>query len=100
MQVWRSSATYRDVFSNFSNRSKTSHGLTVLFNSLYDEIYGYRLQLLHLINCFNIATIENQNKTICEYQTILTTYELIVLDGVVYNTLLDKCDNIFGNAIT
>ena len=59
VQVWRGSDTYRDVYTNFADRSKTSCGLTAFFNSLYDEVYGDFLQSLHLINCFNRAVIKN-----------------------------------------
>ena len=71
IQVWQISDTYRDIFSNFADRSKVSHGLTALFNSLYNKVYGDRLQSLHLINCFNRATMKNQNKSIRKYQTII-----------------------------
>ena len=99
IQVWRSGTTYRDVFSNFADRSKTSHGLTALFNSLYDEVYGDRLQSLHLISCFNRATIKSQNKALREYEVMVSDNKPIILEGDVYNDLLEKCNNAFGSAI-
>ena len=95
IQVWKVGDTYRDVFSNFADRSKTSHGLNALLNSLYNEVYGDRLQSLHLINCFHRATMKNPNKKIHEYHTIINDYKPIVLYGDVYNNLLDKCNDTF-----
>ena len=34
LQVWRFGVIYRDVYSNFADRSKTSQGLTGLMNTL------------------------------------------------------------------
>ena len=99
IQVWRSGTTYRDVFSNFADRSRTSHGLTALFNSLYDEVYGDRLQSLHLINCFNRATIKLQSKAIREYEVTISDNKPNILESDVYNDLLEKCNDAFGNVI-
>lgn len=90
VQVWRGSDTYRDVYTNFADRSKTSRGMIVLFNSLYDKVYGDRLQSLHLIDCFDRAMVKNQNKSIREYETTIKDNKLIVLKGNDCNSLLDK----------
>ena len=99
IQVWYVSDSYKEVSSNFHDRRKTSQGVTALFNLLYDEVYGDRLQSMHLINCFNRATVRNQNKTIRDYDKIISDNKPIVLDGEVYNSFLEKCNDTFGNAI-
>ena len=71
IQVWRSGEAYRDIYSNFIDHSKTTHGLTWLMNILYPEVYGDRLQCLNLINCFNRANVKNQGKTIREYEGVI-----------------------------
>ena len=73
VQVWRNGDIYRDVYSNFADRSKTTQGLTTLLNSLYLEMYGDRMQCLYLLNCFNRALVKNQNKCIKEYQFTITS---------------------------
>ena len=99
IQVWHFGDTYRDVYQNFADRSKTSQGLNALFNTLYDEVYGDRLQSLYLMNCFNRATNKNLNKTIRQYDVIINDNKPIILDGDAYNRLLDKCNDSFGAAI-
>ena len=52
VQVWRSGDGYRDVYSNFADRSKTTQGLTTLLNVLYASylISTSRLvPMLHLV---------------------------------------------------
>ena len=67
-QVWRSSDGYRDDYSNFVDRSKTTQGLTIFLTGLYGKMYGDWLQCLYLLNCFNRPTMKNQNKSIKDYQ--------------------------------
>ena len=57
IQVWRRSHDFRNVFLNYSARIKTSRGIQALTNLLYDEIYGDRIQALHMLDCHNRATI-------------------------------------------
>lgn len=99
VQVWHSSDCYRDVFTNFADHSKTSHGITALINLLYDEVYGDRLQSLHLIHCFNRAIMKNQDKSIKDYEFTIHNNKPVVLAGEEYNYVLDKYNEIFGAAI-
>ena len=50
IQVWNNGNIYRDFYSKFADRSKTTQGLTTLLNSLYLEMYGDRMQCLYLLN--------------------------------------------------
>ena len=43
--------------------------------------------------------MKNQNKKIREYHNIIIDNKPIVLDGEVYNVLLDKCNDIFWKII-
>ena len=89
----------RDVIANFSDRSKTSHGATALFNSLHDEARGDRLQSSHLINCFNGAVIKNQNKSVMGHELKIDNNELIALTGEDYSKVLGARNETLGVVI-
>ena len=99
LQVWRLGDIYRDVYSNFADRCKTSQGLTGLMNTLYSEVYGDRLQCLHLMNCYNRAIMKNQMKLVRTYEDVIQKYNPVVLVGEEYESLLENCNDAFGAAI-
>ena len=43
--------------------------------------------------------IKNQNKTSREYETTISESKPIILEGDIYNDLLDKCNDMFGSDI-
>ena len=52
IQVWTKRNLYRNLFSEFKNRQKTETGLFQLLNVLSDELFGDRIQLAGLLNCY------------------------------------------------
>ena len=52
IQVWRQGSTYRDVSSNFHNARRNNENMKKLFGKLYEEIYGDRLQLFHIVSVY------------------------------------------------
>ena len=70
-----------------------------LLNLLYGEMFGDRLQAMHLINCYYRATIKTQSKQICQNSESIVQLQHVVLEGVEYNMLIDDCNETFGQAI-
>ena len=62
IHVWKKCSQYRNVFPNYRARIKTTRGITALTNRLFAEVYGDRLQALHILDCHNRAVITLQNK--------------------------------------
>lgn len=46
-----------------------------------------------------MALMKNKNKYIKEYQHTITAYIHVVLEGEVYDFLLEVCNSAFGSAI-
>ena len=80
IQVWRRSHDFRNVFLNYSARIKTSSGLMSLTNLLYGEIYGDRVQALHILDCHNRATITAQNRQVKEYESIVQSNAPVIFE--------------------
>ena len=99
IQVWRRSNEYRNVFPNYANRIKTARGIQALTNRLFGEVYGDRIQALHILDCHNRATVTMQNRQIKEYNIKILSLKQVTFDGDDYNTLLRTCDESFEEAI-
>ena len=95
IQVWRRSNEYHNVFPNYANRIKTSRGIQALTNCLFGEVYGDRIQALHILDCHNRATVTLQNRQIKEYEKKILRLKQVTFDGDDYNTLLRTCDESF-----
>ena len=66
-----------------------------LTNLLYGEIYGDRVQSLHIIDCLNWATITAQNRHVKEYKSIVQSYAPVAFEGSEYNNFLSHCNDTF-----
>ena len=99
IQIWHGGEDYRDVYTNFADRSKTTQGLNSLMNSLYSEVYGDRLQCLHLLLSYHRANNKNQAVTIRKYDSLAQNFGPAVLEGESYNLLLSDLNNSFGVCI-
>ena len=87
------------MYTNFADRSKTTQGLNSLMISLYSEVYGDRLQCLHLLLCYNRANNKSQSVTIRKYDSIVQNFTPAVLEGESYNLLLSDLNTSFGLSI-
>ena len=99
IQIWHGGEDYQDVYTNFADRSKTTQGLNSLMNSLYSEVYGDRLQCLHLLLSYHRANNKYQSVTIRKYDSLLQNFEPAVLEGESYNLLLSDLNTSFGVSI-
>ena len=70
-----------------------------LTNLLYGEIYGDRIQALHLLDCHNRATITAQNRQVKEYESIVRSNAPVIFEGDEYNKFLVHCNDTFENSI-
>ena len=87
------------MYTNFADRSKTTQGLNSLMNSLYSEVYGDRLQCLHLLLSYHRANNKNHSVTIRQYDSLVQNFEPAVLEGESYNLLLSDLNTSFGVSI-
>ena len=99
IMVWRESNLFRNVYSNFADRCKTNQGALAVLNSLFPEVYGDRIQCMHLIHCYHRTTIQMQQTYIKASDIIIDSYSPIDLNGKVYNEFLIRCDTCFKEAI-
>ena len=99
IMVWREGNLFRNVFVNFADRQKTNQGVLAVLNKLFPEVYGDRIQCMHLIHCYHRTTIQMQQKYIKACDLVIDTYSPIDLNGMVYDELLNKCDGYFQDAI-
>jgi len=99
IMVWREEESFRNVFVNFSDRGKTNQGMLGLLNTLFLEVYGDRIQCMHLIHCYYRKTILMQQQYMKQADLKINSYAPIDMVSDVYNNLLTKCDLIFKHAI-
>ena len=59
IQVWSMREKHRYLYNYFDNRKKNSEGLNQLLNMFYEELFGDRVQLLSLTNCYLRAQLSN-----------------------------------------
>ena len=69
IHVWKKGNTYRNVFPNYRARIKTTRGIQALTNRLFAEVYGDRVQALHILDCHNRTIVTLQNKQIKDHET-------------------------------
>ena len=99
IMIWRHSSMFRNVYPNFADRCKTNRGVLAVLNTLFPEVYGDRIQCMHLIHCYHRATIKMQQKHITASDIVIDSYSPIDLNGKVYDEFLNRCDSIFEKAI-
>ena len=99
IQLWRSGSSFRNVYQKFCDRRKTNQGTIAVFNRLFPEVYGDRIQCMHLIHCYYRSTIIMQQKYITECESRIKSYAPIKMHGQPYEEFLKKCDNVFELAI-
>ena len=99
LQIWRIGGTFRNVYQNFCDRRKTNEGIIAVLNTLFQEVYGDRIQCMHLIHCYYRSTIISQQKYINEIEIINKARTPIELSGPAYDELLITCDKAFATAI-
>ena len=99
IMVWRENSIFRNVYSNFDDRCKTNQGVLAVLNTLFPEVYGDRIQCMHLIHCYHRTTIKMQQKYIKASDIIIDSYSPIDLNGKVYDEFLNRCDSYFQEAI-
>ena len=99
VMVWRDSHMFRNVFPNFANRGKTNQGVLAVLKTLFPEVYGDRIQCMHLIHCYHRITIKMQQQYIKASDEVIESYSPIDLNGKVYEYFLNRCDSYFEAAI-
>ena len=99
IMIWREGSIFRNVYTNFYDRCKTNQGLLAVLNSLFLEVYGDRIQCMHLLHCYHRCTIQMQQKYMNACDILISASAPIDLNGVLYEGFLAKCDNVFREAI-
>ena len=99
IQVWRQGLTYRDVSSNFHNARRNPENMKMLLSKLYEEIYGDRLQLFHIVCVYYRISLTQSKLFEAEYFNFLKIYEPTVLSTSTLPKLLSSIDKAFGDAI-
>ena len=99
LQVWRNTMKYRNVFHVFRARKKLRESCEFIMNSLYEEVFGDRVQLGHINNCFHRANSEATSALLTELKKTLHLYEPAILTGETYRSLLCSIDETFRRAI-
>ena len=100
IQVWKKGNTYRNVFPNYRARIKTTRGIQALTNRLFTEVYGDRVQALHILDCHNRAIVTLQNKQIKDYESQILAVKPVLFEGDSYKQLLQTCNDSFDEAIS
>ena len=62
IMIWREGSLFRNIYTNFNDRCKTNQGLLAVLSTLFLEVYGDRIQCMHLIYCYHRSTIHMQQK--------------------------------------
>ena len=99
LQVWRHSNEFRNVYTNYKDRRKTSRGIHALTNQLFEEVYGDRVQALHLLDYHNKSIILIQNLQIKTFESLVKGFKPVVFEGEKYHTFLWECNATFESAI-
>ena len=99
VQVWRHTTDFRNVYSNYKDRRKTSRGIHALTNQLFEEVYGDRVQALHLLYFHNKSIILIQNLQLKTIEYSVRGLEPVVFNGEKYHTFLRECNATFESAI-
>jgi hypothetical protein len=101
IQVWRKRVKqYRDVYSTFKARKKRLSGLKSILNYLYPEVFGDQIQLFHLLNGYYKSNSEHQSTLVKVNQSKMNQIQApIKLQGQSFQSLLQRIDSVFKNAI-
>ena len=99
IQVWRHTDEFRTVYTNYKDIHKTSRGIQALVNQLFEEVYGDRVQALHLLDCHNKLIILIQNLQLNIFETSVKRSEPVVFEGEKYHSFLRECNDTFDRTI-
>ena len=72
---------FSNVYANYKDRRKTSRGIHVLTNQLFVEVYGDRVQALHLLDCHNKSIILIQNLQLKTIESSVKGLEPVIFHG-------------------
>ena len=76
-----------------------NQGILALINTLFLEIYGDRIQCMHLIHCYFRNTILMQQQYMKELDMLIKSYAIIDMLSKINNDMLMNCDMLFKQAI-
>lgn len=99
IQVWGITNEFTNIYANYKYRRKTSHGIHVLINQLFEEVYGDRVQELYLIDCHNKSIISIHNLQLKTIESSVKGFEPVVFDIEKYYIFLSECNAIFESTI-